>query len=110
MRRSYCLNSYNPLFSLIFQVHIRIAAVDDSVPQLVTNRPVTSLRKIADSDDLGFTLSSSNLKVTDKDTASNNIMYWVIDKPAVGQLLKGGQPANMWTQGEFRCTKKICSL
>ena len=67
------------------------------MPQLIINRPVTSLKHV--DDELKYTLTSNNLKVRDHDTPSDYIMYWVIDKPAVGQLLKGGQPANMWTQG-----------
>lgn len=80
---------------------IYVAAVDDSIPQLITNRPITNLKVMPAFQRLGMTLNSQNLKVTDKDTSNDYIMYWLIDRPGNGQLIKDGQPVNMWTQGEM---------
>lgn len=80
---------------------IQIVAVDDSAPQLVVNRPATSLQKSSSSDQLTYTLTSNNLNVVDKDTTSDFVMYWVIDRPQIGRLVKNGRVTNMWTQG--RC-------
>lgn len=77
-------------------------AVDDSAPQLVVNRPATTLQKKSPrSDELYFTLTQHNLHVVDEDTDSDFVMYWVIDRPQKGRLIKNGRIANMWTQGRY---------
>lgn len=83
--------------------------MDDSIPQLVINNPATYLTKETASGKLTFTLTPANLKVIDKDTSSNSIIYWLMDKPLLGRLVKDDQETMMWTQGKSPFQKhNIC--
>lgn len=86
---------------------IQIAAVDDSVPELLVNNAVTSLHRVTGMRGLSHTLGPTNLRATDKDTPDNLIIYWLIDRPEHGQILKGDNPVTMWTQGMAQHQQKL---
>ncbi|XP_074843128.1 FRAS1-related extracellular matrix protein 2 isoform X2 [Carettochelys insculpta] len=90
-------------------MHIRIMAVDNSVPQIVINKGVPSLRVLT-TGHLGFMITNKVFKVEDRDSLHITLKIRITEAPHHGFLIhlgKGNHSITQFTQADID-DMKIC--
>ncbi|XP_062869848.1 FRAS1-related extracellular matrix protein 2a [Trichomycterus rosablanca] len=88
---------------------ITIALIDDGVPQIVVNRGVPTL-KVLPTGRLGHLITSKVLKADDRDSRTDNLVFYITKQPHHGFLInlgKGNDSIKTFTQADID-DMKIC--
>ncbi|XP_070554250.1 extracellular matrix protein 3-like [Ptychodera flava] len=83
-------------------LNIKIISVDNGVPQIVTNKGATTIGGMG-TGNIGFRFTNKILKVEDRDSDNDNLVYTITTPPGHGYLINiahGNNSISNFTQGD----------